>query len=169
MSGTNILGITPASRSRRSLAPATLRWSAWRDLACLAEDWGLLGRDCRVPWRGSLLPAAAVQKIVGRLNAGQREYLITGLMGCWARLSPCSGPLGDAQQLLHQAWHGPRPPRHGGRRPAIHACLAYRTVVVDADPGLRSGQALRRHDGGRRPVVPSVDSSIVGRRLSQSG
>jgi hypothetical protein len=32
----------------------------------------------------------------------------------------------------------------------IHAFLVYASKVVDADPGRRAGQALRRHDERRR-------------------
>src|SRR5215472_3585576 len=37
-------------------------------------------------------------------------------------------------------------PRRGRRRPAIHVFAASTRQDVDADPSLRLGQALRRHD-----------------------
>lgn len=40
-------------------------------------------------------------------------------------------------------------------------CRCGRKKDVDADPGLRSGQALRRHDDGRRPMGQSFRPLVL--------
>jgi hypothetical protein len=67
----------------------------------------------------------------------------------------------DLYQPLQRVTHGRRPHRHigGGRHPRL--CSVHQRKVVDADPSLRLGQALRRHDGEWR-----VESQSFGRLVS---
>ena len=53
-------------------------------------------------------------------------------------------------------------PRHGGRRPTNTSFVVAISEDVDADPGLRSGQALRRHDDeGYRSGVGTSGHCII--------
>ena len=56
--------------------------------------------------------------------------------------------LGDAQKLLRQLVRGEYQFVMAGEGPPSTTMAMRRRQAVDADPGLRSGQALRRHDDG---------------------